>query len=117
MLRHSADLDEPKIAYPGCLNRTPARRSKKRGTTLTWSERLTLVIDAEKQLKIALWAAKQADSPMLAGKIRAAIKSCGGAIRHASGRDFRAYLEQRREEEHDHEVLVPIEQRSLREST
>lgn len=108
MLRHSADLmsDAPP-QIPGNLSTTPRRRSKKRGTKLSWAQRLVRLVEAEAKLKAALKFTKEADAPLLAGKIRAAIKSCGGAIRHASGRESYEYHEARRmEEESDHEKVV-----------
>lgn len=81
------------------LKNTPTRRSKKRGTRLSCEERLIVLQETNRGLQYALLRAKLADAPQLAGRIRAAIKSCGGAIRHAKGRQFGDYAEERRAEE------------------
>lgn len=67
--------------YPGAAV-VPRRRSKTRGSTCTPAGRLAYALEAERLLKLALIAAKSADAPLLAGRIRAAIKSAGGALRH-----------------------------------
>lgn len=46
-------------------------------------DRLTYRANAESLLKLALVSAKQGGAPRLCQKIRSAIKSAGGAIRHA----------------------------------
>jgi hypothetical protein len=60
----------------------PRRRSKTRGSPLTPAHQLEAAENAELSLRKALHYAKLADAPLLAGRIRAAIKSAGGAIRH-----------------------------------
>ena len=86
---------------------TPTRRSKTR-VTVTPERKLHWVKAAHLELQIALYHAKKADAPMLAGRIRAALKSCGGAIRHAKGRETAEYIEARNLEESvpDRELIV-----------
>lgn len=65
-------------------------RSRTRGTRLGPDARVGALIYAQDQLRDALKAAKVADAPLLAGKIRSALKSsCGGAIRHAELAPYR----------------------------
>ena len=53
--------------------------------------RLAQAHDALGSLRLALRQAKAADSPRLVEVIRRAIKSAGGAIRHAQGREQREH--------------------------
>lgn len=68
----------------------PRRRSKTRGTDASPEVALGYALACEDRLKQALWFAKRADAPLLAGRIRAAIKSAGGAIRHRDNWEARA---------------------------
>lgn len=71
------------------MRNTPVRRSKKRGTPMPWEQRLAMLKSVETVLRTALASVKLADAPMLAGRIRAAIKSAGGAVRHAELAPYR----------------------------
>jgi hypothetical protein len=68
----------------------PRRRSKRRGSRFTPEQQLAAADAALVHLQTALDWAKRADAPLLAGRIRAAIKSAGGAIRHRVNWESRA---------------------------
>lgn len=87
------------------MKNTPTRRSKKRGTKLNAAARLEHVLFADKFLRTALMYAKWADAPALAGRIRAALKSAEGAVRHARSREYKRRLAEERATK-DCELLV-----------